>query len=236
MSRPAVVVALPTAESTPVLSELADAGFEAFAVSTPGELEAVLEKHPHIAVAILDGETDLDASLESYSLLQNGVGRSRRSWSCRSARSTDSRPGPPTAPRTNISPAHTPPTPCAGASRRCASAVRPSMTAVVRSSTTATCRSRAGTGAPRSSRSSIPRAASARRPWPRTWPRPSRYARAETSCSSMPTPSPGTSRRPSRSTLAGRSPTPGAMSAKADRWRPSRRSRPSTRPACASSP
>jgi pilus assembly protein CpaE len=69
VTRPAVVVALPPAESGPVVSELTDAGFETFPVKTPEELEAVLDKHADIGVAILDGETDLDASLESYSLL-----------------------------------------------------------------------------------------------------------------------------------------------------------------------
>lgn len=70
MTRPAVVIALPTGESGPVIFELADAGFEAFAVKTPAELGTALEAHANIGVAILDGETDLDAYLESYSLLQ----------------------------------------------------------------------------------------------------------------------------------------------------------------------
>lgn len=72
MSRPAVVVALPPGESGPVVSELADAGFEAFPVKSSTELEAILEAHKNIGVAILDGETDLDSSLESYSLLHEG--------------------------------------------------------------------------------------------------------------------------------------------------------------------
>lgn len=69
MTRPAVVVALPPGESGPVISELADAGFETFPVTTVAELETVLEAHADIGVAILDGETDLDVWLEMYSLI-----------------------------------------------------------------------------------------------------------------------------------------------------------------------
>lgn len=71
MTRPAVVVALPPGESSPVISELADAGFEAFAVKTPAELEATVAAHADIGVAILDGETDFDASLEYWSVLHD---------------------------------------------------------------------------------------------------------------------------------------------------------------------
>ena len=72
MARPAVVVALPKGESGPVLSELADAGFEALEVASPGDLEAVLAKRADVGVAILDGETDFDESLEYYSVLHDG--------------------------------------------------------------------------------------------------------------------------------------------------------------------
>ena len=75
MARPAVVVALPKGESSPVVSELADAGFEALEVGTPADLEAVLSSRTDIGVAILDGETDFDESLEYYSVLHD-VGRS----------------------------------------------------------------------------------------------------------------------------------------------------------------
>ena len=71
MARPAVVVALPKGESGPVLSELADAGFEGLEVASPGDLEVVLTKRVDIGVAILDGETDFDESLEYYSVLHD---------------------------------------------------------------------------------------------------------------------------------------------------------------------
>jgi len=73
VARPAVVVALPKGESGPVVSELADAGFEAIEVATPGDLEGVLAKRTDVGVAVLDGETDLDESLEYYSVLHDGA-------------------------------------------------------------------------------------------------------------------------------------------------------------------
>jgi pilus assembly protein CpaE len=75
VARPAVVVALPKGESSPVVSELADAGFEALEVGTPADLEAVLSSRTDVGVAILDGETDFDESLEYYSVLHDS-GRS----------------------------------------------------------------------------------------------------------------------------------------------------------------
>jgi pilus assembly protein CpaE len=69
MPRPAVVVALPREETEPVVSELKGAGFEAVAIDRPAALEALLRERRDVAVAILDGESDLDASLEYYSLL-----------------------------------------------------------------------------------------------------------------------------------------------------------------------
>jgi pilus assembly protein CpaE len=73
VARPAVVIALPVDERVPVAAELAEAGFESLAVARPDELEALLQSHPDVAVAILDGESDFDTSLELYSLLhENG--------------------------------------------------------------------------------------------------------------------------------------------------------------------
>ena len=72
MTRPSVVVALPAAESEPVVAELAGAGFDVVEVRSPGDLEAVLSTRPDIAVAILDGETDFDESLEYYAVLHEG--------------------------------------------------------------------------------------------------------------------------------------------------------------------
>jgi pilus assembly protein CpaE len=71
MARPAVVVALPNSERTPVVAELREAGFEPIAISQPADLEALLASRREIGVAILDGETDFDTSLEYYSLLHD---------------------------------------------------------------------------------------------------------------------------------------------------------------------
>ncbi len=71
MPRPAVVVALPIAEAVPVAAELREAGFDAITIGRPAELEAVLTERRDVAVAILDGETDFDESLEYYSLLHD---------------------------------------------------------------------------------------------------------------------------------------------------------------------
>jgi len=70
--RPAVVVALPSAESESVVAELAAAGFEAFEIRGPAQLEDLLTKRTDVAVAILDGETDFDESLEYYAALHDG--------------------------------------------------------------------------------------------------------------------------------------------------------------------
>ncbi len=75
MPRPAVAVALPAEETAPVLAELKAAGFESIAIGHPDQLEALLRERRDIAVAILDGESDLDTSLEYYSLLHE-AGRS----------------------------------------------------------------------------------------------------------------------------------------------------------------
>ncbi len=69
MARPAIVIALPTSERTPVAEELRAAGFEAITIGSPDELDALLRARHDIAVAILDGESDFDTSLEYYGLL-----------------------------------------------------------------------------------------------------------------------------------------------------------------------
>lgn len=70
MARPAVVIALPADEAAPVEAELREAGFPAVTVASPVELEELLLSRRDVAVAILDGETDFDASLEYYGLLR----------------------------------------------------------------------------------------------------------------------------------------------------------------------
>jgi pilus assembly protein CpaE len=72
MSRATVVVALPTDESGPVTAELHGAGFEAIPIAHPDQLNALLAERSDIRLAILDGESDLDRSLEYYSLLHEG--------------------------------------------------------------------------------------------------------------------------------------------------------------------
>ncbi len=74
MARPAVVIALPPDEATPVSTELRDAGYPSITVTHPDQLEALLASRRDIAVAILDGETDFDEYLEYYGLLHD-VGR-----------------------------------------------------------------------------------------------------------------------------------------------------------------
>ncbi len=72
MGRHAIVVALPRDEQVAVIRELTEAGFDALAVTTPQELEAILAARREVGVAILDGESDFDRSLEFYSLLHDG--------------------------------------------------------------------------------------------------------------------------------------------------------------------
>ncbi len=75
MARPGIAIALPIAEAAPVATELREAGFTAITIQHPDELEALLDNRHDIAVAILDGETDFDQSLEYYGLLRD-AGRS----------------------------------------------------------------------------------------------------------------------------------------------------------------
>ncbi|MFL5778983.1 MAG: CpaE family protein [Chloroflexota bacterium] len=75
MARPAVAIALPREEAVPVAAELREAGFEPVTVDQPDQLDALLGTRRDVAVAILDGETDFDVSLEYYGLLHEG-GRS----------------------------------------------------------------------------------------------------------------------------------------------------------------
>jgi len=72
MARQAIVVALPRDEQVAVIRELTEAGFDAIAVSGPEDLEAILNARREVGVAILDGESDFDRSLEFYSLLHDG--------------------------------------------------------------------------------------------------------------------------------------------------------------------
>jgi len=71
VARPTIAIALPTDESVPVSAELREAGFTVVTVNHPDELEALLASTRNVAVAILDGETDFDTSLEYYGLLRD---------------------------------------------------------------------------------------------------------------------------------------------------------------------
>jgi MinD-like ATPase involved in chromosome partitioning or flagellar assembly len=75
MARQAVAIALPHAEATAVSTELAAAGFDPITIGAPDQLEALFADGRDIAVAILDGESDFDVSLEYYALLHES-GRS----------------------------------------------------------------------------------------------------------------------------------------------------------------
>jgi MinD-like ATPase involved in chromosome partitioning or flagellar assembly len=59
--RPAIVIALPPTESSPVADELIAAGFEVIETDRPRNLELAIEGRRDIAVAILDGEADEDS-------------------------------------------------------------------------------------------------------------------------------------------------------------------------------
>lgn len=72
MARPAIAIALPPAERGTVAAELQAAGFEAIVVGSPEELDGLLTARRDIAVAILDGETNFDTSLEYYGFLHEG--------------------------------------------------------------------------------------------------------------------------------------------------------------------
>jgi Flp pilus assembly CpaE family ATPase len=72
VARPAIVIGLPPEEQVPVVAELREAGFDAIPIAGPEQLEAVLASRRDVAVAILDGESDFDTSLEYYALLRDG--------------------------------------------------------------------------------------------------------------------------------------------------------------------
>jgi pilus assembly protein CpaE len=73
VARPAVISTLPREEHEPVLRELTEAGMDFIRVSRPEEMEAVLKERRDIGLAVIDGESDFDASLEYFSLL-HGTG------------------------------------------------------------------------------------------------------------------------------------------------------------------
>ncbi|HEY5496263.1 MAG TPA: AAA family ATPase [Candidatus Limnocylindrales bacterium] len=69
MARPAIAIALPEDERQYVMDVLREAEFEPVVVTCPDDLAALLASRHDVAVAILDGESDFDESLEYYGLL-----------------------------------------------------------------------------------------------------------------------------------------------------------------------
>ncbi len=88
MARPSIAIALPRDERGPVADALREANLDPLLVHRPEELEAHLAAGRDIAVAILDGETDLDTSLEYYGLLHE-AGRDIPALMVLSARALD---------------------------------------------------------------------------------------------------------------------------------------------------
>ncbi|MEJ7749555.1 MAG: AAA family ATPase [Candidatus Limnocylindrales bacterium] len=94
MARPSIVIALPADEAAAVGAELREAGYATIEVGQPDELELVLSSNRDVAIAILDGETDLDQSHPFHELLHD-EGRSIPALMVVSQRALDrEQPGP----------------------------------------------------------------------------------------------------------------------------------------------
>ena len=73
MARLTVALALPAQELNAVEQELALAGYDVVPVTSPEEFATLLDSRREFALAVLDGESDFDKSIEFYSLLhENG--------------------------------------------------------------------------------------------------------------------------------------------------------------------
>ncbi len=72
MARPSIVIALPRDERGPVADALRAADLGPIVVQRPEELVAHLAAGHHVALAILDGESDFGTLLEYYQLLREG--------------------------------------------------------------------------------------------------------------------------------------------------------------------
>ena len=116
MARPSIAIALPRDERGPVADALREAHLDPIVVHSPDELAAHLAAGRQVALAILDGESDFDTSLEYYELLREG-GRDIPALMVLSARTLERVIGGQGARATSTSPGPTPPSPCAGASR-----------------------------------------------------------------------------------------------------------------------
>lgn len=69
MGHPAIAIALPRDERELVVAALRAAELDTITIHEPADLEAYLEAGRDIGLAILDGEHDLDTTLECYGLL-----------------------------------------------------------------------------------------------------------------------------------------------------------------------
>ena len=72
MPRSAVAVCLPGSEFRAVRKRLTEAGFEAIAVKSPGDVEKLLARRNDVDIAILDTEADFDGSIAMYGVLRRG--------------------------------------------------------------------------------------------------------------------------------------------------------------------
>jgi hypothetical protein len=117
VARPAIAIALPDDERQHVVDVLREADFDPVAVRRPADLEALLASRHDVGVAILDGESDFDESLEYYELL-HVPGRDIPSLMIVSPRTLDRLAGAP-GHTTSTSPGPTLRRRSAGGSRRC---------------------------------------------------------------------------------------------------------------------
>lgn len=69
MARHAIAIALPRGEREPVAASLREGGLDPIIVEDPAQLAELLNHRSDVAVAVLDGETDFDESLEYYAEL-----------------------------------------------------------------------------------------------------------------------------------------------------------------------
>jgi MinD-like ATPase involved in chromosome partitioning or flagellar assembly len=69
VARPTIVIALPTSESLAVSTELHNAGFDVVPVEHPDELKVAVESRTDIALAVLDGEVDIELALDYEAIL-----------------------------------------------------------------------------------------------------------------------------------------------------------------------
>jgi MinD-like ATPase involved in chromosome partitioning or flagellar assembly len=70
--RPAIAVALPRHEFEALRPALADAGYDAAAISGPADLAKVLSARRNVAAAVIDVENDFDAAAQMYAMLHDG--------------------------------------------------------------------------------------------------------------------------------------------------------------------